>query len=164
MVFFIIHPSPAEVFAFWHNDSNLGGGIAIGLYHRLGRRKHWRRTRELRDGKDRDFQPPLPTLGVTDENNAKTLASWHLDMYFHPFETGHLLVEITDWFKENNLIMTGTAPAFRWGANFWSGRPFFEKTPISKWHRNKITCLFKDLLLWARSVENGYFLIFGRKE
>ncbi len=141
-----------------------GGGIVIGLYHRLGRRRHWRESRKISELWDDDSVRTLKYRPSKEPDNPRTISSWFTDMYLHPYESGHLLVETTAWFREIGLTVTASVPAFEWGAGIWSSRPFFEVRGISRWQRNRLTYLFNDLRWWIKPVERGYFLLFGRKE
>jgi SAM-dependent methyltransferase len=143
-----------------------GGGLAIGLYHRLGRRGHRRRAREMAvaDGIARERPDYYRPAAEAEAENVKRLSSWYRDSFQHPYESGHLLVETARWFGRNGLTMTGSIPALEWGAGFWGERPFFGavRRPSPRWRT--LACIASDLRWWARPVENGYFLVFGRKE
>lgn len=141
-----------------------GGGIAVGLYHRLGRRRHWRRAREVRDLGVVDIELPGCYRPPGENENPRTRSSWFLDAFHHPHESGHLLLETAGWFRKNGITVTASVPSFRWGAGFWGTHPFFEPFEISRWHRNAFTFLCRDLRWWVKPTENGYFILFGRKE
>lgn len=140
-----------------------GGSIAVGLYHLLGRRRHWKR---IKSGDDGSGDRRTPAVYPRDERPRpdRTFSSWEADQCQHPHESGHLLAGAARWFRKNDLVVTGRIPTIGQGADALGGRPFFERSDRRSWKTSTLFLLLVDLWLWKKSPENGYYVIFGRKK
>jgi len=135
------------------------GCVAIGLYHRLGRRKHRKQVKKFQ--KTGEFNRSYSGYRrLSEEYIRKDVSqSWFADQYLHPRESGHLLTETVSWFEENGLDVTGSVPSL---SQPLSERPFFSSKGLTKWRKNRIAYLLTDLRWWLKPFENGYFVVFGR--
>lgn len=139
-----------------------GGILVLGLYHRLGRRKLWRDAARIQEDSDCKTQLDSFYRTKSSSKNPHTKHSWFINMYLHPGESGLLFQEIAEWFGEMGLVVAGCLPKFHWYGRKSNTMEQVNTLTIDNKH-SKVKWIYHDFRMWLKPVENGYFLIFGRK-
>ncbi len=142
------------------------GKIAVGLYNTFGRillkkRILFAKTIYENNQEKKDQYITLQIGEVKDKERAR---GWWNDQYLHPHETTHMIGEVIDWFKKNNIMFLHTTPSSR----------FFEKPDWSTagvWinSNKKPPGLFARVCtqinwIWKTNKEGGYWITFGEKK
>lgn len=131
------------------------GIIVVGLYHTYGRI-----MQKFRQFIIKIFGDKLKIIDSRfSENisNNKKIA-WFLDQYKNPFETTHTLLEVKNWFYENNIEYLSSIPF-----DFQLDAKIFEKKNLKNKNYYRLRELF---LAFNRNQinEGGFFVIIGKKK
>ena len=130
------------------------GYIIIGLYHYYGRLlTNFKQKISPHVGDNiKFFDKTLRNMKSEGKKHA-----WKQDQFFNPHETSHTLLEILDWFKENDLEFVNSLPF-----TFKHNKKIFEKQKSP----SKFDLLFGEPLLAfnLRQIrEGGFFIAVGKK-
>lgn len=129
------------------------GLIIIGLYHKYGR--IWTDVRRKLFNVSDKFLFLDEVLSNPNLSEEKRL-SWHNDQYKHNHETKHEIVEVMDWFEDNNCQVLNVLP-----------NPTFEQQSSSlffprMFDRNSVK--WKErLMTLTNTKEGGFFTMIGKK-
>lgn len=125
------------------------GYIAVGLYNKFGRFIT-------------NFQKSIFKIfkkNIEKKDNEKK-AVWFMDQFRNPFETGHSVGEVLEWFEENRIKYINSIPKISFSEEFSMEEKLFQEHQKG----TKIEHLFSQLgWIFTKFREGGLFIMIGKK-